>query len=210
MNWPTMNANVDPVTRSRLQIGIAALGSIGILTPFLPFTSSTSPLRVIVFLPSTTSLDYAPIALPFFLAILILIAHARVIVAGRFSRTEVIIAYGSSIIMAFATLAFTIRALISGPPSASAWPILALPWITIAFGIALVRWCRRRSLPSALAALTAMQCAYIANAFFCLAAFWPHWQAGAFVTAVTVAIYAAHVALVLVSTNKVRVVAVRQ
>lgn len=194
-----MNASADLVTRSRLQIGITALGSIGILTPFLPFTWSNSPLRVIVGGTSRPEFAFTPIALPFFLAILILFTHARATVFGRFSRAEAIIAYGSSFVMAFATLAFTLWLSNSEPPAADAWPVVALPWITIAFGISLIRWCWRRGLPCAIVALTAMQCAYMANALFCLATFWPNWQPGAFVTAVTVAAYAAHIALMILS-----------
>ena len=201
---PTMNANANPVTRSRLQIGIAALGSVGILTLFLPFTWSTSPLSVIVGGTSRTEFAFAPIALPFFLAILILFAYARAIVFGRFSKTEAIIAYGSSVIMAFATLAFTLwNFSISRPTAASYWAVVSLPWIMIAFGIALVWWCRRRGVPSAISALTAMQCAYMANAAFCLTRF-SNWQAGAIATAVTVSAYAAHVTLVIVSTITVK------
>ncbi|MBI3917820.1 MAG: hypothetical protein HY322_12535 [Betaproteobacteria bacterium] len=206
-----MNANANPMTRSCLQIGIAVLGSVGILTPFLPFTWATSPLSVIVGGTSRAEFVFAPIALPFFLAILILFTCARVLASGRFSRIEAIIAYGSSFIMAFATLAFTLWTFsISRPTAASEWLVLALPWITITSGIALVWWCRRRGAPSAIIALAAMQCAYMANAFFCLAIFWPgcHFRpssnAGAFVTAITVAAYAAQVALVIVSTDKVK------
>lgn len=184
------------MTRSLLQIGIAVLGSIGILTPFLPFTSSVSPLRAIVAGISTPEIGFIPIALPFFLAILIFVALVRATVSGGLSRAAAIIALGSSFVMACPMLAFTTLHLASKPPAGD-WLLFALPWVTISIGIALLIWLRRRGTSSAIAALLAMQSVYIANATFCLAVFWPEWQSGAIVTAVTAVAYATHIALVI-------------
>jgi hypothetical protein len=195
-----MIATRKSTSHSRLQIGVAALGSIGILTPFLPFTWSTSPLSVVVAPTSAPEFMYVPIALSFFLAIIVLIVQIRTVLFASFSRTEGIIAYGSSFIMAFATLAFTIWMFTTsqdGPGTFSEWLSVALPLMTIPLGVALVRWCWRHGVSPPITAITAMQSAYIANASFCLALFWPKWQVGAIVTVVTVAVYAAQIVLVI-------------
>jgi hypothetical protein len=191
-----MSATTKPTTHSRFQTGVAALGSIGILTPFLPFTASVSPLRVVVAETSSPEFGFITIALPFFLAIMILLAEARTIISGRFSSTEATIGYVSGVITACGTLGFTMLVLPSKAPSD--WVFFSLlPWITLTFGMALIMWFRRRGASSAITALTAMQIAYIANATFCLAVFWSDWKSGAIVTAVTVVAYATHIALVI-------------
>ena len=61
-------------------------------------------------------------------------------------------------------------------------------------GISLVIGTRRLRLPSEVTVVTAFQSAYIANASFCLPAFWGQWRIGAIMTLLTVLVYATQMA----------------
>jgi hypothetical protein len=185
----TMSTNAS---RSTLHVAITAFALVGIVTPFLPFTYDVSPLAAVAAVAYPHSDDFwlCLLGSPFFLAILVSIASIRLMVFGKSSRSELAVAYCVSIIMACATLFFTIRNISeSWPSTLHDWFSLALPWAAIALGSALIvrSWLLR--VPSGLIAVTTMQSAYVANALLCLFGFWPDWQIGAIVTLLTVSVY---------------------
>jgi hypothetical protein len=189
MSSPTLATSSALLPRSRLQIALAVLGCVGVLTPFLPFTWSRSPLDVFVGVATV-------IAAPFFLSILVSIVSVRVAVFERFSRIEAVASWIAAIVMSGATAAFGGLLLADGNlPHIKFWIALASCEVILVAGIALVVRLRLRRAPSPSAALTGMQCAYIANAVFCLIVFWPEWQIGAIFAAATVVLYAFHVVL---------------
>lgn len=178
--------------RSTLYIAITAIGLVGMVTPFLPFTDDTSPLEAVeaVVDPNDMFFWFFLLSGPFFLAILVSIASIRLMVFGEPSRSELVIAYCSAIIMACMLLFFTIRTISESPPSTlSDWLWVAFPLPPIALGSALIVRSWRLGVPSGLIAVTAMQLAYVANALLCLCAFWGDWKIGAILTLVTAAVY---------------------
>lgn len=185
--------------RAPLRATLLVLGTIGVASPFLPFAYSTSPLEVIVkagdFLVSPL---IVLLAMPFFLAPLALVVSLRVLVLDRFTVADALVAWISSVAMTAATLCATVWPIVSRAAlQAGDWVVIAVGWIAIAAGIGLLRHCVRRGLPPAGITLISMQCAYIANAVFCLGVFWSDWQVGAFVSATAVAAFAAHIAMLV-------------
>jgi hypothetical protein len=172
-------------SRSTLYVAITAFGLIGMVTPFFPFTYDVSPLRAVEAVGNSRDFGLFLLGSPFFLAILVSIASIRLMVLGKCSRSELAIAYYSTIIMACATLFFTIGTLSAPPSTLHDWFSVAFPWATIALGSAIVVRSWLMCVSSGLIAVIAMQLVYVANALICLVSFWPSWQIGAVVTLVT-------------------------
>lgn len=201
--WLTMGTNPS---RSALYVATIALGLVGMATPFLPFKYDVSPLGAAaqVVNPHSDFFWLFLVGSPFFLAILVSIASIRLMVLGKSTRSELAIAYCSSIIMACATLFLMIAQGISDWPfTLHDWLSLALPCATIALGCTLVVRSWRLRVPPGLIAVTAMQSAYVANALLCLLSYWPDWQIGAICTLLTVLAYVGQ-ALLLVLRKEFR------
>lgn len=193
--WLTMSTNTS---RSTLYAAITALGLVGVVTPFLPFTFfDTSPLYAVKTLvkPDYGSKIYL-LGGPFFLAILVSIASIRLVVFGKPRRSELAIAYCASIVMACATL-LTASFGIFEANQPIEWYSIALACTTILVGGRLVLTSWRKGVASGLIAVAGMQAAYVANALFCLILSYGDWLIGAKLTLVTVTVYIAQMLFVV-------------
>ena len=191
---------------SNLYTAITALGLIGIVIPFLPFTEHISPLQAVEVVARPE--DFIPVTIaflgvPFFLAILVSIASLRLVVFGEPSRSELAIEYCSSMIAACATLFMTID-MASKSTEPTEWFCLSVVWATIVGGSTLVVRSWRKGVTSGLIAVAAMQIAYVANALLCLVAFWPGWQIGAKLTLFTLVVYVGQVPFVVLRKSLLR------
>ena len=174
--------------RSTFYTVFTALGLIGVATPFLPFTFDVSPLDAL-----REEFELVILGSPFFLAPLASAASMRLVLSGRSSKQERVIAYFLSGISACATLYITIFFLFDETPSTfEAWLAVVSTWVAIALGIALVVTAGRRGSPE-MATVIAIQAAYVANASFCLILFREDWQSGAIITLLTVLVYVTQV-----------------
>ena len=196
-------------SRSTLYIAITALGLVGIVIPFLPFTEHISPLQAVEVVAKPE--DFMPVTIaflggPFFLAILVSIASLRLVVFGKPSRSELAIEYCSSMIAACATLFITIDIIASKSTEPTDWYSLAVAWASIALGIALVLRSWRNGVASGLIAVASMQIAYVANALLCLVLFFLYqgWQIGAKLTLFTLVVYVVQVLFVVLRKNLLR------
>jgi hypothetical protein len=175
--------------RSPLFIALTGLGLVGTATPFLPFTSSTSPMELFtsgwpqpnmlaVFSPSLQELS-------FFLATLVPVLSIRLSVFGKASRLERAIACGAGVAVAYSTVFVTLFMLFGAEERF----LVSSTWLAVAFGIALGLKIGKIGVPSARLALAWMQLGYVANGLFFLAFSWPDWQIGAVLTLATVVVY---------------------
>jgi hypothetical protein len=194
-----------PTLSGPQRVMLLLLATIGVASPFLPFTWSTSPLDVIVRAPrlllalvqrSSGEFLFVLLALPFFLPPLACLISIRMLVGNRFAEADLLAARISSIAGAFATLGGTIWwSVAKGLRDPQHWAAIACCWAVIAGGLVFVTRWRSRNLMPAGVALTSLHVVYIANALFCLGIFWPNWESGAIVTAFTVVALAMHMAI---------------
>ena len=160
---------------------IAGMGAI-----FLPFTWSTSPADVVLF---GSNVEFWPIASPFLLAIPISVASLRWLLAGTLSRIEWVTAYGIALALAGATLFFLGLLLVdSSGMDGQGWVSIFTFLAVLSAGAAVVGTSWRAGTPCAENAVIAMQVAYLANASFCLIAFFPFWDIGACFALITVSL----------------------
>lgn len=199
---------------------VVALGAIGIVSIFLPFTRTIAPYDLFVLhtpgiiagqLPKRYDLWLILLASPFWLAIPITLAAAKRLLTGRLSRLGWLTSYALALIMTGATLGFIGSGVFEKVPSTDLLPeeylllfspqeyvALFLPLAILILGWGwVIRNRRRKLLLHGLNAVVAMQVTYIANATLWLALFQDDWKNGAYVTLATIVVYLLHIALVL-------------
>lgn len=199
---------------------VVALGAIGIVSIFLPFTRTIAPYDLFVLhtpgiiagqLPKRYDLWLILLASPFWLAIPITIASAKRLLTGRLSRLGWLTSYALALIMTGATVGFIGSGLIEKVPSTNLLPeeylllfspqeyvALSLPLAMLIIGWGwVIRNRRRKLLLHGLNAVIAMQVAYVANAALWLALFQDDWKYGAYAAAATIVVYLLHIALVV-------------
>ena len=191
-----MTANIN---RSKLDLVLIGLWLVGVATIVLPFTSGYSPLKVVLESFSASGIwPFLFLGGPFFLAMLVFYVSLRAIVGGRISRAESACAWIAAGGAACGTLFFLVMLLTDRSPFD--WRELATVAATSVVTIVAVGtivWAARRPGERSRRAVMAMQWAYVSNATFCLLAFWPAWQAGAYLTLATVLVYLTHIATML-------------
>lgn len=192
--------------RSRFSLGVAIVGLAGVAALFLPFAYDVSPLTAVG---TMFSDDYFlnrlwPLGVPFLLAMLITVGTFRWVVAGRFSRAERLVAYLAALVAACCLLSLYFAygsGDAQGAPSGFLdWFMVALPWVGSAAGAYLLRRNSRSGVPDAANAIAAMQIVYVIVAVICLVAYASSgWQIGAYLVAVTTAVYLTHIVAVSVA-----------
>jgi hypothetical protein len=173
------------------QTVIGTIAGIGAM--FLPFTWSTSPADVVLF---GSNVEFWPLASPFLLAIPIAVASLRWLLAGTLSRIEWITAYALALALAGATLFFLGSAfLLDGSGmDGQGWVSIFTFLAVLSAGAAVVSTNWRAGTSHTEKAVIAMQVAYVANASFCLIAFFPFWDIGACFALITISLYVAQMA----------------
>jgi hypothetical protein len=179
----------------RLILVIAAIPAA--ITPFMPFTLGTAPANVFYRLakqPLTQwsfdmDLRIGLLAAPFVLGILILLLQLRLLVAGRITIPEKIIAMSLGFFCALMTLTFVGTALFDqagsfNSISAEDWAILFIGPVVISVGWLATWRLARRHAKSEIIASGWLYTAYLANAGLCLAVFRDNRDPGWYITAV--------------------------
>jgi hypothetical protein len=170
-----------------VQTVIGTIAGVGAM--FLPFTWSTSPADVVLF---GSNVEFWPIASPFLLAIPISVASLRWLLVGTLSRIEWITAYALALALAGATLFFLGLLLVdSSGMDGQGWVSISTFLAVLGAGAAVVSTNWRAGTSHTENAVIAMQVAYVANASFCLIAFFPFWDIGACFALITVSLYMA-------------------
>jgi hypothetical protein len=194
---------MEPVAlqpRSVFTLAIFLDGSVGVVTPFLAFVEHLSPLSVVeqAIAGRHDFIDLSSfvwIAAPFFLAPFIAIAQVRWTASGRLSRGERLVAWVAAALAAASVAWFFWHELwpkTDDVPVAEIGLFLLLSLLP-AGGACLAVWLRRR-VPPALAALVAVEAAYLSNVCLCLWMFREYrYQAGAYCAAVAAAALLVHV-----------------
>ena len=187
-----------PKTVAKSDLLFTVLGLVGVATIALPFTWGESPLGVVR--ARYEAWPYLLLAAPFFVSILISLASVRVIIFGRLSGTETVLAWLAAAGGACAPLVFLGLVLSSRPPPAG-WHytafVTAPPVLAVAAVATLILAARTGVAKLWPLAVTAMQCTYVVNAALCLFLFWPAWQIGAYLTLATALVYVAHVVMIV-------------
>jgi hypothetical protein len=192
--------------RLHFETTVAATGVVGIAAIFLPFTEGVSPWDV-----TGNPVNWGDIELilfllgsPFLLAIPISAASLTLRLTRRFPRAAWITVYTLALVAAGATLYlvtwFFFEEGLSDVQESIAW-ISPLPVLGVGTGIVIKNV--RRGLSHGQNAVVAMQAAYVAGVLLPLILFFPDWQAGAYTTCVSVAVYIAHMAFVSLTTRAV-------
>lgn len=177
--------------RPSLHVVVAIAGIAGIVALFLPFTGGISPISAIfdgiIWVPEIWRL-----ALPFFLAIPILVASIRLAVTNSLSKLETAIAYilgGAAVGNFVSWLAVGVAKEPDADPAA--WLGLAIMIAPLLLGIALLVRDLRTKRMQGYRPVLALQVAYFGNTIFCLVVFagTQGWQAGAYFSLVTAIAY---------------------
>jgi hypothetical protein len=177
-----------------LQLALATVGVAGAIALFMPFTSNVSPMSAIV--------DRAlqPLALPFFLTILILIASIRLAFADSLSTPESAIAFIAGGIAALYSGNWIIDVVVDQFDASTTlgdWLIFMTPIAIFVLGACLlIRDLQRRRL-RAYRPVLALQTAYLGNTVFCTIGIANDfgWQAGAYLSLVTSVAYLIQIGL---------------
>jgi hypothetical protein len=150
---------------SWITLTVTVLGLAGILALFLPFTENRTPFMVAL---GSEGGDLIFLALPLFLACLASAASVRWCVSNRLSRVERLLGYIGTLTGAIMFLSLDIRG--------GMWPSRFFEWLVWTgllmiplAGVLLWVRNRRKGIPKALNAITAMQIVYIADAVWALA-----------------------------------------
>lgn len=169
-------------TTALLALVVSAVGTVAL---FLPFTFDVSPLSGLQ--------DHDRVwmlAVPFFLAPVMLYMALRLSTAGAISPVERRVAGALSLAVVLLTASFYVL-----PSENDKWPSSELEWTSFIAPLVLfvveagLLWRLRRRVSPDLFALAALVCAYLPNAVLCLIAFGDDWQVGAHVTLATVMAY---------------------
>lgn len=191
--------------RPRFEAFLSVAGLIGIAAIFLPFTHNTSPWDVTGYAASEGEIDpLSLLGVPFLLAIPISVASAMLLLTRTLLQAVSIAAYVFALAAAGVTLYLLALLFIEGGPSdVQGWIVLLALLVAPTTGIAIVIKNARCGLPHGQNAVVAMQAAYVAGVMVPLVLFFADfgWQAGAYVTTVTVALYVAHIAFVSLLTR---------
>lgn len=185
-----MNTTTHNLTQQKVHLWLAIAGLIGIVSLFLPFTMSVSPMQALL------EKDFWKLAAPFFLSILISIASLRLLITGSFSRSWLTIGYVISAGSAIITISFFFTGN-SSPSEFMEWIALALAIVVLLAGSWLVIAKSRKQITEGYCPLIALQVAYLANCLMCLVLFRPEsssmfgfsWQIGAWFSLATAMIY---------------------
>lgn len=179
----------DHPHRRSAHIALTALGSLGLVALFLPFSWGTTPLEALL------DGDLWRLAFPAFLAPFILLASIRWLGTGRLSPPERFACH----LLAGAGLAvllldyLAVRGL---PPRLTEWISLIAPLLVLGFGAWIYLRGRTAGRGTPFGPILTLQTVYIANALLVLAGFFPEWEVGAYgVLAATMA-YAVQIDLV--------------
>jgi hypothetical protein len=157
--------------RSIVHLLLTAVGMIGIVGLFLPFTYGTSPVDAV------SDKELWRLALPFFLAVLASTASIRWVVSGSFSGRERAIAYVVSASMAGVTLSLWFP---DRPVTVQDRLAFVSPVPILALGVYFLIRNSRMKPSREFNPVMAIQIAYLANAVLCLIAFFGGWELGAY------------------------------
>lgn len=189
-----------PAPSRALTLACAAAACAGIPALWLPFVDDESPLSVVV---TGSFADVIWLALPCFLAPLIVILLFRWIATGRVSRAEQAVGWAAAI--AAAALDFVLGAIMFGGirealTDGTFWPsVLLASGFAVLPGLGLWLAFRRRRAAGPPAAATAMAAVYAVNAIGSLWIFIDFgYQAGAYCTIAAAAALLVHVASALI------------
>lgn len=190
-------------TRAAMRWILTLAGTAGIAAVFLPFTYGVSPLAAIAgysnddfFLSDSIFLW---MALPFLLSFPVTALWTWRLVAGRTSRTGAAIAWCAAALALLASAALLAPLLVQAAAgTVGDFGMVIGTAVLMVAAVFLMRSSRRTN--PAMAALLAMQLAYLPNACFVLVVFhgsqdgWGGWDAGAYVTLAAVLVYLVHIA----------------
>lgn len=184
-----MNNITYNLPQRKFHLWLTLAGLTGIVSLFMPFTWSVSPMQAIL------ERDFWKLASPFFLSVLISIASLRWIISGSFSRTSQIFGYVISSLSAIVTISFFFTGGAS-PSEFMEWIALAVAVVVLIAGSWLVISKSRKLTAEGYCPLIALQVAYLANCLMCLLLFCPlfdilftGWQIGAWFSLATAIIY---------------------
>jgi hypothetical protein len=184
------------MNRSPIQWFLTIAGLSGIASIFLPFTYGISPFKAFLelFKDSLLFQDIWILGFPFMLSVVISASVIRWILSGWSSLLEQVITY----LIGISMNVFVIRTIFdsfygysSGLGEMMSVIFLASSLIT---GIFLVVRNHRIGKLKNLSPIMLMQTAYLGNGMFCLIEYWDDWQIGAYLTLMTVIVYAAQMA----------------
>jgi hypothetical protein len=176
--------------QEKVHLWITLAGLTGIVSLFLPFTWSVSPMKALL------DKDIWKLAAPFFLSIPIIIASLRWFITGSFSRSWQTIGYVTSAGSAIITVSFFFTGG-AFPSEFREWFALAVAVFVLLAGNLLVIMKLRKHAEEGYCPLIALQVAYLANCLMCLVLFRPEysslfgfsWQIGAWFSLATALIY---------------------
>jgi uncharacterized membrane protein (DUF373 family) len=185
-----MIATTHNLQQQKVHLWLTLAGLTGIVSLFLPFTLSVSPMQAL------QEKDFWKLAAPFFLSVLISLAVLRWLITSSFSRSWQAIGYIISAGSAFITISFFFTGSIS-PSEFMEWIAFAAAVVVILASSWLVIAKLRKQLAGGYCPLIALQVAYLANCLMCLVLFRPEnssmfgfsWQIGAWFSLATAVIY---------------------
>lgn len=170
-------------------MALTAIGGLGVIALFLPFTWSTTPREAL--------LDGVlwRLALPAGLAPVILLASIRWLKPAGLSWPERTACHVLAV-AGLAALALTYLAVREPPPRLNEWISLLGPLLVLGFGAWVYLRNPRAGRGTPFSPILVMQVVYIANAILVLAGFFPEWQIGAYAVLATTMAYAIQIDLV--------------
>jgi hypothetical protein len=180
-----------------MQLLLLILGIPPVVLLFLPYTSGTSPWAAVS---GSEGYAIALLGWPFFLAIVICIAQARLFLKQNFSGTErAIYRFLACAALVCGLALLTLGTWTEGFTKENiGWDLtFGIPFLVAVF---LIVFAIR--LGPEKAALVALKAAWIPNAIMCGINFWPRsffsgWEIGAYLAAFTIVLYSVEIALFL-------------